>query len=663
MVYAKIDSILYKVVWYYGAASGVDITPYIQNHSSYEGITIENNKIELQFKLVRDKAYSKEAGTFMPFFANADSAKNMLSTNSFLVVYVKYDDGTPINIDSDEDRLKTYYVTDWNLSEPSNKVTISAVDLQYKIVNRNTSRVFSERKNSTSTGISGAVLTDSTESFELPSGTGKYENGYKWMTLEVTQSGTTDTYLITSNTATTVTVHKNITQTTGATYRIGESSPYAVWQAIHESAMNRAGQGEDFIECTADPTTDYGTNYRTGIQFLRPDNSAFPIIDIGQSYFPIYKLIKEVSGFSACNTETELADPDALVCVRDMIFAINWDDEEKKAVTNWFYLAQPVEGTTYTTTVVSDDEITVSGASSSDIGAIARVKMIRTINSVLTTIYRNYTILDLTANTYTFSSDAETDGVAVGDTFTVYKGVDFIWDNEHDFKHVNNLKLGSTDEEQFNHVLFDCGYNTVGERTILGHWFNEETKSDTIKDTFIPMTHIVKNMLKFCRLGADGTQKVIKHDQDKWYGWDNGASAFTDVDADWDFTTTFGTNDTYTIASRSDFNKYLKEAARKSGVILAKSLVSKQKENTLKGTIQARGQKFLSVGSSSNTIGRWYQKGSRILFKKANSGLVNEGDSFYNFVVSKIRQQIDSTRWTVFLDVEYSKYSMEELLQ
>ena len=661
MAYGAIDSVLYKIIWHYGNDSVLDVTKYLTSHSSSEGITIENNKIELQFKIIKDKRYDLDSTVTLPFYADSATGKQMLNTASYFVVYVKYDDGTDIDTKLNNDRLKTFYLTDYSIDEPSNKLSVSAVDLQYKIINRNTSRKFGVRESGTSTTISSNTLTDSGASFKLPAGEGRYEDGLKNMTLEVEHNGNTSTYLITSNTSTTVTVHKTITEPTGATYRIGESSPYAIWTVIHESAMDKAGVGQNGIQVTTEYTLDINDNYRNGIQLLRYDNSAFPIVDIGESFMPIFKMIKELSGFSACNTELEMTTPEGMPCQRDMVFVINWDDELKSAVVNWFYLNKVELGGNYTISAVSGNAITVSGGTSSEVGSLIRIKMLRTINSTSRVFYRNYTIIGFTGGMYGLSGNAETDGVLTGDTGQVYTGADYVWDSDNDFKHIYNLKLGGTDEELYNHVLFDCGKNTVGNRSILGHWFNDETRSDTIKDTFIPMTHISKNMLNYCQKGVDGVQKVLTRDGDKWLGW-NGTE-FVEEGSTWSFTTTFGSDSEYVVTSRASFNSQFKTAARKKGIILARNLVTNQKENMLKGTLQCRGQRFLSVGSSGETMGQWYQKGSKILFKRPDIGLVNEGATYYNLVVTKIRQQIDATRWTVNMDVEYSRYSSEELIE
>ncbi len=661
MAYAKIDSVQYKCIWKHPGGS-LDITPYILTTSTDDGITIENNKIELNLKLIKDGRMKTGHTVNIPWYANPMTGSQMLSKDSRLEVFVKYDNGSVIDTKSFDDRLKVYYITNWHVSEPDNKISISGVDLNYKIINRNTNNIYRQRYEGTSTGISGSVLTDSGASFRGSVPGQNYEHGLLYKTLEVSQGGNTNLYLITSNTGTTVTVHKPITETTGAEYRIGDSSASGVWHLMSQVARNKQGQGEAYLEITATPTLDYGNDYLSGIQMLRPDNSAFPIVDIGEPNMPVYKMLTELSGFAACNHEDEIITQEDQVIKRDMVYAINWNSETNSTVVNWFYLYKPQRGTTnYSITNVSVNTLSVSLGEPNDEGGIARIRMQRVIGGDLRSFYRNYTILDVTGNTYTLSGDIETDGVLIDDTFYVYKGTDFIWDNEQDFKHIYNLKLGGQDEEQYNHVFFDAGYNPVGERHVLGHWFNAETKSDTLKETFIPMTSIVKRMIDYCSKGDDGTKKVIQKVDDEWQGWDG--TAFTSVAGDWDFTTNFGTSVNYTIASRGDFNYSLKLAARKAAKAVAKTLVQNQLENSIKGTIQTRGQKFLTVGSSSQQIGKWYQKGTRILFKRPEIGLNNRGETYYAFVVTKIRQQIDNTRWVCSLDLEYSKYDMEELTQ
>jgi hypothetical protein len=663
--YSKIDVVLYKVVWTnISGSTQLDITNYLLDHNSSEGLNIENNKINLNFNLIKDVQLN--TGELAPFFANTVTGKSELSTDGILNIYIKYADGNnDDNIINSDNLIKTYYITDWEISEPDNIVTISAVDLKYKIINRNLSKYYSElySEDSGFTATAGTTtLTDSGKSFPLPN-LGAYQDGLYYKTLELTDnSGNIYNYLIINNTATTVTTHKNIDSPSGggwANYRIGWSSPSSLYDVLTRTSMAIDGSGESNIQINLNRVLTTGSDYVGGIQFLRKigaTTEAFPIISIGESNFPVYKLIDELSSISACNNSDELTSIPPIN--RDMIFGIVWNDYLSLTDVNWFYCAAPeIVSDNLSITNVSANTITVSSGTSNDEGKIARVKFIRSN----ITYYKSYTIIDVTGNDYTLDSNPVIDGILSGDTVSTYGSVDFIWDNDEDFKHILNLQLGSKDEERYNHIIFNAGRNEVAEIDILGHWYNEETTSETIKDTFIPMTQISKSMMNWVTTGTNGTKKVIQLNNDTWEGWDSGASAFTATANDWDFTTTFGTDIIYTINSRASFNDNFKTAARLIATNISKTIALNQKENTLKGTIKVRGQRFIRL-SSGSTNNQWYQKGTRIMFKRPQSALSNDGNTHYNMVVTDVKHTIDSSSWTTTLTVEYDKYNITEIL-
>ena len=659
MSYAKTDSVQFSLDWIYTSnGDKLNITKYLLQQSSEEGLTITNNKVNFSFKLIKNKLLDN--GKVAPFFAD-NSGVSRLKSDGLLQPYIAYEDGvTPIL--SNDNLYKTYYISEWSVDEPENTLSISGVDLSYKITNRNISQIYSynyyEESGFTATGT---TFTDSSKSFPLPK-TNAYDLGLKYKTLElIDTAGNIYLYLITNNTATTCTTHKTIDTPVGSwvSYRIGWNSPLALYDAINRVSRPDSGSGEIYRLINLNLTTNLGSDYKNGIQVLRSKNSsteAFPIINIGEPYFPVYKLINELSSYTACNTENELGVD--LTIKRDMIFSIVWNDDIKKTDINWFYPDAPeVSSLTNTLSNITTTGFDVTYPDSNDLGRLARVKKIRGNN----TYYKTYTITNISGSTYTLSSNPIIDGVATNDTMKVISGVDFIWDNEEDFKHIYNLKLGSKDEEKFNTVYFNAGTNEVSGTDIVGFYFYDETKSDSLKDTFIPMTSISKNMMQWITTGTDGIKKVIKKEGDTWYGWNSTTSAFTSTTSDWNFTTTFGTDTIYTITSRTEFNDSFRICARGIAKIKARAICVNQKENSLSGTLTIRGQKFIKVSELGNTISKWYDKGTRILFSKPDAGLTNEGGKYYLFIVNKVRHTIDSASWITNLDVTYDLYDLNEL--
>jgi len=660
MGYASIDCVDYRIVWVPANDQGtsVDITNYVTSHTANESLNIQNDKVDLQFKLIRDTMTN--TGVLAPFFVQQADGSSQLKTDSILRIYVKYVDGpTSINTNSQDDLLKTYYVTNWDVSEPDEVVTISAVSLQYKVVNKVISKVYGTLYNGTPTSATGTTFTDSGASFKTGTANSNYEQGLYYYTLElVDNSGNVYNYLITGNTATTCTTHTTIASPSGggwASYRIGWSSPQAIYDAIQRTSKSERMQGQDSTQVKATRVTDVGNDYTSGIQMLRDMGSgatqAFPIIDIGEAFMPVYKLIQEASSIAACNTSDEIVTRTPPI-LRDMIDVITWDSATNQYVINWYYAAAPNVVDTDTISSISGSVITVGSGDSGNLGKLVKISFVR--NGL--TYSRKYTITAIAGNDYTLSSNAESDGILAGDSIVVYGAVDFIWDNDEDWKHIYAWKLGAKDEEKFNHIAFNGGANRVAGTDVIGHWFNERTSSDSLKETMIPMTNVGKKMMNYCIK----TDPVIRQVDDGWEGAD-GIGGWTSTGADWDFTTTFGTGVTYTIASRTDFNTYFRTADRLQCYRIAESLSLRQKENTLTGTFTVRGQRFTKLSSGSEAI-KWYRKGTKILFKRPESALANNGGTYYTLVVTKIRHQIDATSWTTFMDVEYDLYNTNELI-
>ena len=660
MSYTKVDSVNVSLDWIYTTSGDkLNITKYLLSQSSEEGLTITNNKVTFDFKLIKDKTL--DSGVLAPFYTD-NNGVSRLKTDGILQPYIMYENDTT-NVLDPSNLYKSYYITDWSVSEPTNALSITGVDLSYKITNRNISQVYTfnyyEDSGFTATGT---TLTDAGQSFPLPLDDA-YDLGLKYKTLElIDEAGDIYLYLITNNTETTCTTHKTIDTPSGSwvSYRIGWNAPLALYDAINRVSRPSNGAGEIYRLLNLSLTTNLLADYKSGIQLLRTKGAsteAFPIINIGEPYFPVYKLINEISSYTACNTENELGA--TLTIKRDMVFAVVWNEDLKKTDINWFYPDAPViDNITKTITAVGENYLDVTNSTVNDIGTLARVKFTRDS----TIHYKTYTITDVVADKYTLSTNPEIDGIAISDTLKTISGVDFIWDNPEDFKHIYNLKLGSKDEEKFNTVYFNAGKNDVGNTDVVGFYFYDDTKSDTLKDTFIPMTTIGKNMMQWITTGTDGSKKVMKKEGSDWLGWDKGASAFTAVTTDWDFTTTFGTDTIYTITSLTEFNSAFRTSATIQAKVKARAICVNQKENTLTGSMTIRGQKFIKVSELGSSISKWYDKGTRILFSKPDAGLANDGFKYYLFIVNKVRHQIDSASWTTTLNVEYDLYDLAELI-
>ena len=121
MAYAKVDNVEYAVEWIDSSSgSKQDITKYISTHSSEEGLTIDNNKISLTLKLIKDKPLVD--GTVAPFFTDGYGFSR-LKTDGILNVYIKYSD-SDVTLKTKDNLLKTYYITSWVVNEPGNRINL-----------------------------------------------------------------------------------------------------------------------------------------------------------------------------------------------------------------------------------------------------------------------------------------------------------------------------------------------------------------------------------------------------------------------------------------------------------------------------------------------------------------------------------------------------------
>ena len=667
MTVSKIDVTDYRLVWVSSTGNDgrkvlcKDISNNIIRHDSRQGLTFQNDKVSVSIKIIRDKlVFLDGEETAVPFYVN-DEGTNLLNTRNQLQFYIKYYDGTPIDTDSNTDLVDTYDVTNWSFDEASAILSLDGVRTMYKATNKVMNRTYGEIT-SASSGFTTStnILTHAGAAFPIPGTTNTYNNGYVWQTLELeTTTGVVYTYLITDNSTNTLTTHKTIATETWAAYRVGYSSPSALYNAFQINSKTNSGKGSGFETIKLVRTADVGNDYKEGIQFLRNDSgttSAFPIISIGQAFYPMNEFIEQSSGIGAINSVYELANGLNFL-IRDMIAVITWSDNYKQTIFNWFYPTTANVSTDIgTITDITDNFITFTGytGSSSDIGNLCRISY--TLSGK--TVTRSYTITAADASIFTLSAYPAKDGIDTGDTFKTFASVDFVWDNEQDYHQIYNFTPGSKDEELFNHILFNCGNNPVSDSDVIGHWFNSETNSSTLKEKFIPMTFIAKRMISHEKINTH-----IRINNGVWEGWDG--AAFTTVPADWNFTTNFGNVDVeaskYVISSQSDFVSYFRVSARKKGQMTSKAIALNQKENTLSGTFKIRGQKFISISATGNQVSKFYEKGTRIMFKKPNSGLNNLARKYYNFIIKKVRSQVTRNAWIMFIDVEYDAYKVEEL--
>lgn len=622
---AEVNSIIYKMYWYKGGdftKNPVELVS-IDSHSSQEGIELENNVVDLSFKLNNNKPFNYNGEIVMVHqFVDETTGKLMLSSKDIIRIYVKYNDGVAINPNSREHVLQDYFVKSWNIKSSDNNITIKCVDVNYKVFNRIWNGNYGVNDTGTYTSITSNTLTDTTKNW----GT---DNKYKDRTLQFTDAtGIIYPFLILSHTSDTITVYGTIPDGMNTEYLIGHSSPSAIVNALKNVVTATAYTGS--FDMNINTTLDISTKYSKGVQLLRNDGSGFPIIDYSLNRKPYYELINELSSINAINTSYEI-EHDTKIMLRDMVYSVRFNTDDSKYELDWFYLDSPEKKISSTVTSVTNNVLTDTSLS------LATNEL---TNNLLRINNRTYQILSNTSNSITVDRDIN---VTLGFNYLVLGNIDFIWDSKDDFKNIFNYDLGTDTDEAFNHIFFSCGTNPLNDREIIGHKLNETSNSSELKEVYYPFKGIVRMFLdRF---------------HDNRYNQVTGKYEYPT----YPYTPNWGGFKSNEVTDDASYNVELKRVCRLEGYKKCESLFSQVKEGFLKGKLSVRGNRFIKSGDSS-PISKWYSTGSRILFKHVEGGIVNDKqiNGYFYLRVKSIRHSISTTRWETSLDVEWDIYSETE---
>jgi len=627
MTKAQIDAIDYQVVLLRRGDinNTINLTPYINSNNAKQGVKMENDTFDLTFNL----EYEYTSLGKVHQFCDLDNGGKLLVTKKDIVrVFIKRVDGTSIDITNKEDLLGEYFVKDYSLSPMSFALTLTLVDINYKIYNRIFSGSYGIKDGGSYTSSTSLTITDTSQSWT--------EDQWANKTLELRDSDdVTYNYLIVSNTSTTITVHTSIVSGTISSYSIGESSPNVILEGLKRVTPTIRFNGEYLLNTTY--TTDYGSDYRQGISILRPDGMAYPIIDYSQSNKAYYKMIAEVGAKEAVNTLSEI-EGETTVITRDMMFSTQYDTEKEKYVCNWYPSLAIENDMTSTMTGIGSNTITDSTLSLAT--GEWKGKLIR-IGS------KSYNILSNTSDTLTLSASGLDNIFEVGDNYSVYSNADFIWDSDDDYRHIYNYKASNKTDGTVNHIYFSVGKNEMAGREMKGHRLNKNSDSTSLTETYIPMTYIAKNVLDGDdRNNNDGTYSYPSYGGGYLIHNKNGEPYLLSE----------------SVTSNAEYNANLKKICRDIAYKICDSRFANIKEGTLKITFTVRGNKYLQAGNSADKS-KIYNTGSVIVFKDIANGIVNDEqkDGYYYLNIDTIRHQITSDEWVTTIDTSANIYTQEEL--
>ena len=629
MFKGQIDTFEYKIILLKNGdqTNSINLTNSISTQSSKQGVNLENDKFDLEFNLlyelktINDKEYMSHQ-----FTDELNNGIIYFTKKDVIRVYIKRSNDNVIDVNSRDDLLAEYFVQNWSISPLSHKLTLTLVDINYKIYNRLFDGTYGRKDGGTYTSIGSNTLSDTTKTWS----TNQWQN----KTLEMTDGdGVIYNYLIISNDSDTLTLHKNLDSGILATYGIGDSSANIMYESMLRVTPFIEFNGE--YKLSVSYSTDYGSDYRNGIQLLRVDGYALPITDYSQARKAYHKMIGEVSSINALNTTYEINN-DSYTIDRDFILSTTYDTELDKYRVDWFYskasellLNGNVTGNTSST--VTDTSLSLSTDEYK--GQLMRINN------------KSYDILSNASDTFTLTSSSLNDEIEIGDSYNVYADADFIWDNNKDYRHIYDYKASNKTDNTVNHILFSCGKNEMNGEEITGHRLNSSKTITDLTETYIPMTWISKEVLvNDNRRQSDGSYEYPSYPHTII---NSNSQPYPESDE---------------VSSDTDYNQNLRDICRGRAYRLCESLFQNMKEGQLKCTFVVRGNRYFQAGNSAEK-GKIYDKGSVILFKDVANGIYNPDhpNGYYILRVDTIRHQISSGDWRTTLDVSYDIYSEKEL--
>ena len=623
---AQVDAIDHRIILLKNGDinNSVDITSSITNNTTKQGVNMENDTFQLTLDLFY--SYDETLGTKTHQFTS--NGKLIFGKNDIIREFVKRVDGEDIDITSRTDLIGEYFISYWSLSSSAQTLTLTMVDINYKIYNRLFPCNFGVKDGGTLTSQSGTTLTDTTQSWKV--------DVWKDNTVRLEDSdGRHYNYRIISNTATTLTIHMPVDSGLLTTYSIGESSPNVIHEAMLRATPSISFDGE--YKLHTDYTTDYGGDYKEGIQIYRPDGYAFPIIEYSQANKAYYKMIREISSVDAVSTPYETSSQTNVIN-RDMVFSTAFNTEIDKYVVSWYYTSAVEKDVVSTVTSVGSCTITDTSMS---MGVDEYKDRLIRINN------KSYSVLSNSANVFLLSGSNIDEVVSVGDTYNIYSNVDFIWDCESDYRHIYDYKATNKTDGKVNHIFFSCGKNELNNNEVRGHLLNENSSDTTLTETYLPLTFIAKDILKQDgRDNGDGTYSypsplsnyLIHNDKGEPYAYAEPVS------------------------SQAAYNSNFKEICRQRAYNICNARFLAIKEGNLKITFTVRGNKYTQAGNATDKT-KVYNSGSVIVFKDVMNGIYNEdqANGYYFLNVETVRHNITHDDWTTTIDCSVNYYKESEL--
>ena len=567
---------------------------------SSEGEELVNNTLNLKFYFDKEIMVEK---------LNSGGNKLIFSKKDLIEMFV-YNQGTNIDITKSENIFKTFILKSWTINYSDKTISFQAVDSEYELFNQNFS------------GTYGVNLTDNISSFNsnIVTLSSNYDkNKYIYQTFQYFYNSKLYCYVILENENNTITLHKNIpTSHTFTTFYIGYSSPNVIKLAIDELSRDRIYGGE--TKFNLQYTFLLGDKYEKGIQLIRPDSEAFPIVTYQSLSNPINRVIQDLSQRDFLSKPNELLSN--RIIFRNYILRTSFDLDSNKYSIDWFYINVPNIRNLGNSFTISNDTLKFILVNKFEKNAF--------INKLITIGKEKYYVKSNTENEIILNRKI----INYQNEFAclLYEEVDFVL-NEKDII-PSNTKLGLGPDDSFNFVSIKGGQNPFTKILINLRQENENSTLTTFKHKEFDFSFLSNELITLI-----GIENITK---DNIFTTENISFPYTFPN--------FRNVEGNKVTNKNEFINEFTNLIRKVLQNIKEDLFANSYEYKYKGTISLNGFKqFIN-----NNFNKTYQVGSRLYYSNEEFGIYNEKDpnGKYLFEIKSLSYNIINKSWVVNLNVE-----------
>ena len=586
-------------------------------NNSSEGERLQNNTYNFDVKLTRlgtKTIFIDNRRLELHQLQNEETGEIKIKKGDLIKVYLRYintgDEQQQVDINTEDDLIGVYSILSYNISTNNDSISITAEDITKRIFNRLSNGRYGLRK-------SGPGENLSIEGNQIASADFDFKpNELVYSTFQYSINQREYSYLILSNTSGSITVHRNLIHTSIPNYLIGESAISTLYKIIQQYSNSFNNDGRYTINVT--PITELESNYNGGVQFLRPDNTAFPILQEITNSKPLYQLINQLTKREQISTNFELINQQ-FVFHRDLTFTLDFisiNQEGTNFQLNIFYQEAPLIRLSTNITNIIDNTITIENSPPENL-----------INDILRVNGRTYQILNQDGNNLTLNT---TEGLQLGISINIIHNVQFVFESSNDFRQIINYNLGLIQEQRANQIHFSAGIN---------NW-NQSTINNTYSDPSLVIEGPSEKGVLYRDIASNIELAILKLNPE--LKTENGSYVYPSYP--YTFPIIESVQGITTVNSNTEFNRAFRRIATTIAEGRARALVQTNQSTLVSGSIRLRFNKFLRVGLNNNFNSKFYSRSSIILFKDIKMGWINPNNEsgFYTLSITGLSHQISS---------------------